>query len=328
MVLNYIGSKRTLAHRLVEEIKKEWSDLSGWNFCDVFAGTGALSMVMAPQVKSITVNDWEDFSVALLEAQFNSPVYFMNCYEEIEKKVKPVTGAITNTYSEIGGRLFFTTLNAQKIDGYRLALRSPSLTHQERNYLLGCLVSSADSIANVASVYGAYLKDIKTSAAQPFRLHPIVPSQKRGNVLQMDADALCKNPELIDPNTILYLDPPYNQRQYGANYFPLNAIVDISANEFLVSGVTGIPTAGYKKSAWCSKKTAPAALKSILEATPARRLVLSYNQEGNLTHAEITALFTQNGWRVRRIEIPYKRFASQKDLEPNIMEYLFVAARI
>ena len=183
-------------------------------------------------------------------------------------------------------------------------------------------------MANVASIYGAYLKDFKNSATNPITLRGIPPAAKPAHVLQRDAQELCLDGHTIEPDTLLYLDPPYNQRQYGANYFPLNAIVDISANAFEVAGITGIPAAGYKKSAWCSTKTATNALKTILEGTPARRLALSYNQEGILSHAEITALFTTTGWRVRRVEIPYKRFASQKDLEPNTIEYLFVASRI
>lgn len=327
MVLNYIGSKRSLAQRLVNEFKKEWADLSGYTFCDAFAGTGALAVQMAPHVKTVMVNDWENFSVAILHAQFNPPSTATQLVNALNL-VTPTTGAITTTYSELGNRLYFTTLNAQKIDGIRIALRSQNYTHVERNYLKGALVSAADSIANVASIYGAYLKDFKNSATNPITLRPIQSAARQAQVFQRDAQELCLDGTVIEPTTLLYLDPPYNQRQYGANYFPLNAIVDISANTFEVAGITGIPTAGYKKSAWCSTKTATQALKTILEGTPARRLALSYNQEGILSHAEITALFTTTGWRVRRVEIPYKRFASQKDLEPNTIEYLFVATRI
>jgi adenine-specific DNA-methyltransferase len=327
MVLNYIGSKRSLAQRLVDEFKKEWTDLSGFLFCDAFAGTGALAMAMAPHVKSLVVNDWENFSVALLEAQFNPPPNATQLVSQANLAT-PTTGTITTAYSEIGGRLFFTTLNAQKIDGVRLTLRSPTYSNQERNYLRGALVSAADSVANVASLYGAYLKDFKNSSTNPLTLHVLPQAQQQARVFQKDAQELCLDPTCVEPNTLLYLDPPYNQRQYGANYFPLNAIVDISANSIEVAGVTGIPIAGYKKSAWCSTKTASNALKTILEGTPARRIALSYNQEGILSHTEITKLFKDCGWNARRIEIPYKRFASQKDLEPNTVEYLFVATRV
>ena len=327
MVLNYIGSKKSLASRLVQKIKEEWPDISGWNFCDAFAGTGALSVAIAPHVQKIMVNDWEDFCVALLHAQFNPPPNTLSLVTTLNS-APPETGLITNTYSELGGRLYFSTLNGQRIDGIRHALRAPNYTSQERNYLRGALVSSADSVANVASVYGAYLKNFKVSATSLLKLNQIPPSTKFGEIYQMDAQEFCLNPTIIVPNSILYIDPPYNQRQYGANYFPLNAIADIFANSLEVSGVTGIPVNGYKKSDWCSQKKAYDALKKIVMNTPAKRIVLSYNNEGMLSHHQINDLFVKNSWSIKRIEIAYKRFASQKDLEPNTTEFLFVASKI
>lgn len=326
MVLNYIGSKRTLAPRIINEITKEWPDLNSWCFLDPFAGTGALSSAISDKVKSLQVNDWEDYSYFILKAVFNPPIDRLPIIEELDK-TPPSTGIITTTYTEQGGRLFFTPINGQRIDGIREALRNPKYSHDQRNYGIASLISSADSVANVASVYGAYLKQVKTSATNTLRLHLIPPAAKPATVYQMDGNNLCVNPDLIDPRTLIYLDPPYNQRQYGANYFPLNVIADISANQINVSGKTGIPTEGYKKSAWCSKRSVKETLKEILQKTPARRIALSYNREGLMTHADIANLFTGTDWNYKRIEIPYKRFASQKDLEPDVVEYLFLAER-
>jgi adenine-specific DNA-methyltransferase len=326
MVLNYIGSKKALSSRLVEQITKHWVDLSGWNLCDIFAGTGAVSVALAPHVKSIVVNDWETFSTYILKAQFHSPPNTLQLINDLNQAT-PTTGTITMTYSEASGRLFFSTLNAQRIDGIREALRSDKYTNQERDYLIGALISAADSIANVASVYGAFLKDYKPSATNLLNLRLIPPASKNATVLQMDSQQLFNNPDYITPETLLYVDPPYNQRQYGANYFPLNAIADIYSNDLEVKGITGIPATGYKKSTFCSTKTAVQSLTDIVKGTIARRIALSYNDEGILSHDKIGSIFIENGWSFKRIQIPYKRFSSQKDLEPDTMEYLFLAER-
>ena len=326
MVLNYIGSKRSLAPRIVAEITKEWPDLSNWHFCDAFAGTGALSIHIAPYVNTIIVNDWENFAKYILEAQFNPPTQILERINELNV-TEPINGAITHTYSESAGRKYFTTNNAQKIDGIRHKLRSESYTTQERNYLIGVLISSADSVANVASIYGAFLKEFKPVSLNSLRLNPIIPSIKKGRVLQFDSQELCKDSTYINENTLLYLDPPYNQRQYGANYFPLNAIADIHKDSFDVSGITGIPLEGYKKSKWSSKKKVEASLIDIVKNTPARRIALSYNDEGILSHEKIISIFTENGWTIKRIQIPYKRFSSQKDSGSNTVEFLFIAQR-
>jgi adenine-specific DNA-methyltransferase len=327
MVLNYIGSKKSLAQRLVAEIVKNWQDLNTWDLCDAFAGTGAIAVGIAPHVNSIIVNDWEPFTQHLLNAQFNPPKNTLSLVDNLNK-APPTTGAVTLTYSEAAGRLFFTTLNAQRIDGIREALRSQSYTDQERSYLIGSLVSSADSIANVASVYGAFLKDFKTSAQNLLQLKLIAPATKTATVLKMDAQLLCVDPTFIKSQTLLYLDPPYNQRQYGANYFPLNAIADIYADTLNVSGITGLPQEGYKKSGFCSKKTAHQNLTDIVKNTPAKRIALSYNNEGILSHDAIVDIFVTNNWIYKKVQIPYKRFASQKDLEPDTLEYLFLAEKI
>jgi adenine-specific DNA-methyltransferase len=327
MVLNYIGSKRSLASRIVAEITKEWSDISSWKFCDAFSGTGALSIHIAPYIDTIIVNDWEVFSNYILEAQFNPPSQILEKINALNL-ANPVNGAITNTYSDAVGRRFFTTQNAQKIDGIRHMLRNDSYTSQERNYLIGALISSADSIANVASIYGAFLKEFKPTSLNTLRINPIVPSIKQAIVLQMDSQDLCKDTKYISENTLLYLDPPYNQRQYGANYFPLNAIADIYKNELQVTGITGLPAEGYKKSKWSSRKKVVEAITDIVKNTPARRVALSYNDEGILTHEKIIAIFIENGWNIRRVEIPYKRFSSKKDGGANTTEYLFLAQRI
>ena len=250
MVLNYIGSKKTLAPRLVEELVKAWSNLENWEFCDAFSGTGAVAVAIASHVSAITVNDWEPFLQTILQAQFNPPQNVLSLIDTLNQ-TPPTTGAITLTYSEAAGRLYFTTLNAQRIDGIREALRSEQYTEQERNYLIGTLVSAADSVANVAAVYGAYLKDFKNSAQNLLNLRVMPPADKTAN----------QN------------------------------------------------------------------LSDIVKNTPARRLVLSYNNEGILTHNEIASIFTINNWTFDRVQIPYKRFASQKDLDTDTVEYLFLAVR-
>ena len=55
---------------------------------------------------------------------------------------------------------------------------------------------------------------------------------------------------------ILYLDPPYNARQYGANYHLLNTIAKYDS--FSTKGKTGLRD--YQKSKYCSK---PEVLKTF-----------------------------------------------------------------
>lgn len=90
-------------------------------------------------------------------------------------------------------------------------------------FLLASLLESADKVANTASVYGAYLKTLKRSATKIMELQPasFELTSNRHRIYQEDGNDLIQNIK----GDILYLDPPYNTRQYGANYHILNTIV-------------------------------------------------------------------------------------------------------
>ena len=321
MVLNYIGSKRSLAPRIVAEITKEWPDLSNWHFCDAFAGTGALSIHIAPYVNTIIVNDWENFAKYILEAQFNPPTQILERINELNV-TEPINGAITHTYSESAGRKYFTTNNAQKIDGIRHKLRSESYTTQERNYLIGVLISSADSVANVASIYGAFLKEFKPVSLNSLRLNPIIPSIKKGRVLQFDSQELCKDSTYINENTLLYLDPPYNQRQYSANYSPLNYIA-LYDSAVTLKGKTGLID-NYSKSLFCSKVKVEGAFESIIQNIQCNYLIMSYNNEGLLSLENLKKILMTRG-SVTLYKMQYKKFKAQQAVkEKYVEEYLWL----
>jgi adenine-specific DNA-methyltransferase len=313
MVLNYIGSKKTLAPLIVDTIKLKWTDHKDWSFFDVFAGTGEMLWCAAGEFDQLYANDWETYSYLILKARFSPESSFLPDAPDA------IDGHITREYSP-PARMFFTFENARIIDGWREYLKiTPN-----PDYPLACLLVSADRVANTTSVYGAYLKQFKNSAQRNLVVTRIEKCSKPARVTQMDASlAVCTVPT----KTILYLDPPYNHRQYGANYFPLNVISNLKEDPVL-QGVTGIPVSGYLKSEWCSKKTALSALRRIISTTPALRVVMSYNNEGIINQQDITGVFRELGWAVELTGIQYKRYkAGKNDAQDEVVEYLFMASK-
>lgn len=102
-------------------------------------------------------------------------------------------------------------------------------------------------VANTASVYGAFLKKLKKSASKRLVLEPAFfeLNDNKHLAFNENANELIKK---IDGD-ILYLDPPYNHREYGANYHLLNTIAFY--DDFKLKGKTGLRE--YTKSAWCKK---------------------------------------------------------------------------
>ncbi|MBK35885.1 MAG: hypothetical protein CME26_10200 [Gemmatimonadetes bacterium] len=150
-------------------------------------------------------------------------------------------------------RMYFSNENGARCDAIRQEIErwrgAGLLRDGEYFYLIASLIQAADRVANTASVYAAYLKRINPSALRPLKMDPvdIVPSSSRHRVhcrdgLQVVARVPCD---------ILYMDPPYNQRQYCTNYHVLETIAAYDAPA--PRGVTGLRPDGDQRSAWCSR---------------------------------------------------------------------------
>ena len=102
-------------------------------------------------------------------------------------------GFITEKYSSIptgsGEASYFSRDNARKIDWIRNEIDTVK-DEEIRLYLLASLLSSADKIANTASVYGAFLKKFKTSALKELNyiVPPISLSNCKGEVYNLSSE--------------------------------------------------------------------------------------------------------------------------------------------
>ena len=119
------------------------------------------------------------------------------------------------------------------------------LSVNEYQFMLASLLVSADSISNVPAVYGCYLKKYKAKALKSLYLIPIHENNNPSSGESYNADVLDDKFLSSFTSDMVYLDPPYNSRQYSKNYFPLNIIAKTPTeleNEPDLKGKTGIPT--------------------------------------------------------------------------------------
>lgn len=328
--LNYIGSKFPLLDWISEAIHTVVGvdSLVGVRVADLFAGTGIVSYFLRTQGATVMSNDAELYSAVIAHAMTRS-VYTPRCAELIatlNAEAGELEGYITTHYSPVGDRQFFTDANAKRIDflRHRLEELRPDLSMDEYQFLLASLIVSADAVSNVPAVYGCYLKSFKPKAQSPLTLAPI-----HTNATPPDDDNLatyCSVESLVLPEVdIAYLDPPYNQRQYSKNYFPLTMIAKTPqelAVEPPLKGKTGIPE-GCFLSAFCQTRTVESALTSLVERLPATWVLLSYSSEGLLSKDQIQTCLGRFG-TVTVLERPYKRFKSFEYNETApVTEYLF-----
>ncbi len=198
-------------------------------FCDLFAGTGAIGRTFKTTSKKIIANDFEYYSY-VLNRNYIGNHEEINWFEKINEleNLEGVKGFIYKNYCLGSGskRQYFSDENGKRIDVIRQKIESwkeeDEIDENQYYFLLSSLLENADAVANTASVYGAFLKHLKASAQKPLKLTPALFDFNDAvhDVFNEDANVLINKIE----GDVLYLDPPYNARQYGSNYHLLNTI--------------------------------------------------------------------------------------------------------
>jgi len=334
--LNYIGSKFQLINSLVDEIKNKtkWSSFENKIICDLFAGTGVVSYYFRQNNAIVISNDAELYS-SIISHAFNQSMFTTECENIIQtlqseldnEKYKDIVGIVTKEYSpyEDNERMFFTIDNAKRIDYLRERIESMKECISENDYmfLLASLIISADSVSNVPAVYGCYLKKFKAKADKSLKIQPI-----HKNNIEPQNDSKTFNKDVLEEDfltsfksDLVYLDPPYNERQYSKNYFPLNIIAKVRNDEPL-KGKTGIPQDCFL-SPFCRKKEVVEAFDKLIKNLDTKWIFLSYNSESLVSKDKMIEIMSRYG-EVSVKEMDYKRFKSfQYNNDVSIKEYIF-----
>jgi adenine-specific DNA-methyltransferase len=313
--MNYIGSKHKLSNFIKNTIYGVvGKDLSNKIFCDIFAGTGIVGRNFKREVKKIIANDCEYYSYVLNKNYIENHLEIKDKEQYInELNALPLieNGFIYSNYC-VGGngeRQYFSDYNGKKIDTIRTKIEEWKKTNRINEnlyfFLLASLLECADNVANTASVYGAYLKNLKKSAQKELILQPAIYefNDNAHEVFNADSNELIKKIQ----GDILYLDPPYNARQYGANYHILNTISRY--DNFVPQGKTGLRK--YEKSKYCSRNSVKNELENLIKNANFKYIFLSYNNEGLMSVAEIRTIFEKYG-KYDLQTIDYQRFKADK----------------
>ena len=319
MTLNYIGSKKKLLPFLDYVISSNLKEKG--TFGDLFAGTGIVGDYFSKKGFIVTGNDKENYSYVVNHASLISS-YSNKLKKLIESlnKLEGIDGLLYKNYSPEGNRMFFTEQNAKKADSVRVKIKElieeKSIDNNEYYFLLASLIQSVDKVANTTSVYGAFLKQFKNSASKPLVIAPIheIKNSGKNNVTRNDVL------EITDKFDVIYLDPPYVARQYGANYCPLNFLVEYD-EKIELRGKTGLYD--YYKSPFASKSKAKKAFIQMFKILTKNcsNIFLSYNNQGILTLEEIVDIMKEYG-NVITYKYDYKKYQAVKSRGGDTTEYI------
>lgn len=300
-------------------------------FTDLFAGTGSVGQHFKRKGFSIISNDFLYFSYVLQKAfvEGNTVPSFDALRRHLMTPGKatavqsviqhlnllpPVQGYVFENYGADGAyqRQYFTADNAGRIDAIRETIAkwhaAGLVDEAEFYYLLALLIEAADHVANMSGTYGAFLKIWRSVALKRIQLagRQVYSNSQHNQAFNLDAHSLVVRIK----GDVLYLDPPYNARQYAPNFHVLESLAVWDKQQ--LAGKTGLRKYDHQKSAFSSRNGAAGALEQIVSNADFRYIVLSYNNEGIIPHEQVVETLSSRG-RVLRYEMDYRRFRTERN---------------
>lgn len=345
--MRYIGNKENLIEKISVALKDR--KINGNTFVDLFSGTTNVAKFFKRQGCSVISSDILYLSYCLQMAYISnneepkfhnllSVIKFDTCNNKDDAPIdivlnflnnlKPISGFIYNNYS-VGGtwnleipRMYLSNYNAKKIDAIRLKIEewknTSLITENEYYILLACLIESVGFFSNISGVYAAFRKKWDPRALKTFVIKPIklIFNNVENKSFNVDSMTLL---ESINTD-ILYLDPPYNSRQYAPNYHLLETIAKYDFPE--IHGITGMRNYDNQKSSFCSKRTALLDLEKIAKTAKYKYLLLSYNSEGIMSEEEIKSILSKYG-DVELVKFQCLRFKSNSNGDSSTKRYIY-----
>ena len=319
--MNYIGSKYSLLDFLETTIDEVTGFHNGdsYVFGDLFAGTGIVGQKYKEKGCTVIANDIQYYSYVLNKHYIENIPELDTELLNYLNNLPHIEGFVYQNYcvGSGSGRNYFTDYNGKKCDAIRTELERLHMANQINDhiyfYYLASLINSIDKYANTASVYGAFLKHTKKSAQKNFQLEllPVIPG-KIGEVYNEDINELVHKIH----GDVLYLDPPYNSRQYCSNYHVLETIAKY--DNPILNGITGLRNSDSQKSKFCSKKTVTEAFNDLIRNAQFKYIFLSYNNEGLMNLDTICEIMSRYG-EYHFFTKEYRRFKADKDKNRNII---------
>jgi adenine-specific DNA-methyltransferase len=296
--IRYIGSKARIVDQILALIGPP-EEGDGF-FVDAFSGTGVVGAKAAELGWPVRFNDHLLSAVIMSSARllgsdavpFERLGGYMRALDRLNS-LPPRRGFVWREYSPASicngvavERKYFTEDNAAKLDAARTAIEEWAVeglvSDDEKVLLIADVLSAANAVANIAGTYGCFMSKWLDGALRPV---VFTPRQLREKSMPFEV----YNAEVIDvpigENDVAYFDPPYTKRHYAAYYHILETIAH--GDEPIVEGITGLRPWQSKASDFCYKTRALAAITSLLDQTPARRIYLSYSSEGHVHRSDL-----------------------------------------
>ncbi len=322
----YLGNKYKLLPFITRVVEDECQNVN--TVADIFAGTGAVASAFTD--RKIITNDIMYSNYICHLAWFSSECYSKEKIIGLIMSYNAMVIEQDNYMSENFADTYFSLEDCRKIGFIRQDIEDRfvegDINARERALLITSLLYAMDKVANTCGHYDAYRQGVEFD--KHFELYVPQPDEalNENNVCyNIDANELAASIEA----DLVYIDPPYNSRQYCDAYHLLENVARWDKPK--VFGVARKMDRTALKSDYCTQKAADA-FERLIESIHAKYIMLSYNnmaEKGNdrsnakISDEDIMRILRNKG-TVKVFTEDYKAFSAGKsDIKDN-QERLFL----
>lgn len=326
----YIGCKTKLLDFIYNTVTGLGYDNSN-SFADIFAGTGVVAYKFAENGYKTILNDNLYSNYVIYKAIFGKePIRIDLMKKEIDYFNNLDSTLLSDNYfSETYGEKYYSLNDAKKIGFIRDYIEERKNIYYEREYyyLISCLMYSIDKIANTVGHFESFLKKPPNDRGVELELFSIYENIKDADIYNEDANQLVRH---ISAD-IVYIDPPYNARQYVNFYHVLENLARWNKpTEF--EGDSMKFKRNYLKSGYCRTNKATSLFEDLIDNLHCKLIVVSYNNTykagsissvNTISSDDIIRILSRHG-KVTIKEKDYNAFNAGKTELNNHKELLYI----
>lgn len=280
----YLGSKTKLITFIHEVVNQNCADID--SVLDLFGGTGVVGYSFNDKY-SIMINDILKTNIVAYDTFFSNEIIDENKVEKIIAEYNNVSVKNDNYYSNNFADTYLSKDNMRKAgfirDDIDKRYKNKKINERERSILICSLIYGIDKIANTVGHYDAYRKNGNLDQ----KLIMLMPNINDNN--NSNNQIYCENSNQLVKNIsadLVYIDPPYNSRQYcDAYHFLENVALNKKPEVF---GTARKMDRSNLKSKYCTAKAATE-FADLIENIKAKYILVSYNNTGEKGNARSNA---------------------------------------
>jgi adenine-specific DNA-methyltransferase len=286
-MIKYLGSKR----RLIPVLGDLFAKSGAHTALDLFTGTTRVAQAFKRHGAHVTAVDVARYAKVFADCWIATDAHDVDPSELADAlaHLNGLTGApgyFTDTFC-VQSR-FFQPHNGARVDAIRNAIEADYAESPLYPILLTSLILAADRVDSTTGVQMAYVKQWadRSYADLELRAPELLPGP--GTAIQGDALALAAT---LPPVDLAYLDPPYNQHRYNANYHVWETLVAWDAPEHYGVACKRVDLREPEtKSVFNVKRAMADAFAETVRGLNAEIIVLSYNNEAWVSREQLLAM--------------------------------------